>query len=44
MTTRERYDAVVIGAGQAAVPLSTTLARAGWKTALIERESVHDPE
>ena len=40
MTTKERYDAVVIGAGQAGVPLSTTLARAGWKTALIEREHV----
>jgi pyruvate/2-oxoglutarate dehydrogenase complex dihydrolipoamide dehydrogenase (E3) component len=40
MKTKERYDAVVIGAGQAAVPLSTTLARAGWKTALIEGEHV----
>jgi len=40
VTTKERYDAFVIGAGQAAVPLSTTLAQAGWKTALIEREHV----
>ena len=40
MTTKERYDAIIIGAGQAAVPLSTTLARARWKTALIEREHV----
>jgi pyruvate/2-oxoglutarate dehydrogenase complex dihydrolipoamide dehydrogenase (E3) component len=40
MTAKERYDAVVIGAGQAGVPLSTTLARAGWKTVLIEREHV----
>lgn len=40
MTTKERYDAIVIGAGQAGTPLSTTLARAGWKTALIEREHV----
>jgi pyruvate/2-oxoglutarate dehydrogenase complex dihydrolipoamide dehydrogenase (E3) component len=40
MATKERYDAVVIGAGQAGTPLSTTLARAGWKTALIEREHV----
>jgi pyruvate/2-oxoglutarate dehydrogenase complex dihydrolipoamide dehydrogenase (E3) component len=40
MTTRERYDAIVIGAGQAAVPLSTALARSGWRTALIEREHV----
>ena len=34
------YDAVIIGAGQAGGPLSTELARAGWKTALIEREHV----
>jgi pyruvate/2-oxoglutarate dehydrogenase complex dihydrolipoamide dehydrogenase (E3) component len=40
MTTRERYDAIVIGAGQAAVPLSTALARSGGRTALIEREHV----
>src|SRR5438067_2079948 len=36
MTTIQ-YDAIVIGAGQAGGPLSTALARAGWKTALIER-------
>lgn len=36
----EEYDAIVIGAGQAGGPLSTTLACAGWKTALIEREHV----
>ena len=40
MTQTRHYDAIVIGAGQAGVPLSTTLARAGWKTALIEREHV----
>ncbi len=40
MTTKERYDAIVIGAGQAGTPLSRTLAQAGWKTALIEREHV----
>src|SRR5205809_6622587 len=40
MTQTKHYDAIVIGAGQAGVPLSTTLAKAGWKTALIER--VHD--
>src|SRR5215217_4027265 len=39
MTTRN-YDAVVIGAGQAGVPLATTLAKAGRKTALVEREHV----
>src|SRR5256884_345994 len=31
------YDAIIIGAGQAGGPLSTTLAQAGWKTAIIER-------
>src|ERR671928_220694 len=36
----EHYDAVVIGAGQAGVPLATTLAKAGRKTALVEREHV----
>ena len=40
MTSTTHYDAIVIGAGQAGVPLSTTLARAGWKTALIERVHV----
>jgi pyruvate/2-oxoglutarate dehydrogenase complex dihydrolipoamide dehydrogenase (E3) component len=34
------YDAIIIGAGQAGGPLSTTLAKAGWKTALIERVHV----
>jgi len=36
----EGYEAVVIGSGQAGTPLSRTLAEAGWKTALIEREHV----
>jgi pyruvate/2-oxoglutarate dehydrogenase complex dihydrolipoamide dehydrogenase (E3) component len=36
----ERYDAIIIGAGQAGVPLSRTLAQAGWRTALVEREHV----
>src|SRR2546430_1698107 len=40
MTQTTHYDAILIGAGQAGVPLSTTLARAGWKTALIERVHV----
>src|SRR5215213_8982482 len=40
MATTGHYDAVIIGAGQAGTPLSTTLARAGWKTAIIEREHV----
>jgi pyruvate/2-oxoglutarate dehydrogenase complex dihydrolipoamide dehydrogenase (E3) component len=34
------YDAIILGAGQAGGPLSTALANAGWKTALIEREHV----
>jgi pyruvate/2-oxoglutarate dehydrogenase complex dihydrolipoamide dehydrogenase (E3) component len=34
------YDAVVIGAGQGGVPLARTLAGAGRRTALIEREHV----
>lgn len=40
MATTERYDAIVIGAGQSGGPLSTTLAGAGWKTALVERTHV----
>src|SRR6267154_2621216 len=31
------YDAIIIGAGQAGGPLSTALAQAGQKTAIIER-------
>lgn len=38
--TMMQYDAIIIGAGQAAAPLSTTLAQAGWKTALIEKKHV----
>ncbi len=40
MTAPQRYDAVVLGAGQGGVPLATALARAGRKTALVEREHV----
>jgi pyruvate/2-oxoglutarate dehydrogenase complex dihydrolipoamide dehydrogenase (E3) component len=36
----QHYDAVVIGAGQAGVPLSQALARSGRRTALIESEHV----
>ena len=35
-----RYDAIVIGAGQAGVPLSQALAVAGMRTALVERAHV----
>jgi pyruvate/2-oxoglutarate dehydrogenase complex dihydrolipoamide dehydrogenase (E3) component len=38
--TSEQYDAIVIGSGQAGTPLSTTLAEAGMRTALIERKHV----
>lgn len=38
--TIEKYDAIVIGAGQSGGPLSSALARAGMKTALIERDLV----
>ncbi len=40
MPPAQVYDAIVIGAGQAGVPLSTALANAGRKTALIERAHV----
>ncbi|HEX9114822.1 MAG TPA: mercuric reductase [Anaerolineae bacterium] len=36
----ERFDAIVIGAGQGGVPLARALAEAGRKTALVEREHV----
>ena len=40
MTSPEKYDAIIIGSGQAGGPLSTALAGAGKKVALIEREHV----
>src|ERR1700724_3249316 len=40
MTKTTQYAAIVIGAGQAGGPLSTALANAGWKTALVERVHV----
>ncbi len=44
MTERDedvtKYDAILIGAGQANNPLSTALAGAGWSVALVEREHV----
>jgi len=40
MATTKQYDALVLGSGQAGGPLSTALAQAGRKTALIEREHV----
>ena len=40
MTTPEQFDAIVIGSGQGGTPLSTALAKAGMRTALIERKHV----
>lgn len=40
MTTPKKYDAIIIGAGQAGGPLSTALAEAGRQTALIEWQHV----
>lgn len=36
----KKYDAIIIGAGQAGVPLSKKLAKAGKKTAIIEKRWV----
>src|SRR5580658_5986964 len=36
----DRYDAIVIGSGQAGTPLSIALAKAGRKTALVESQHV----
>ena len=36
----DKYDAIVIGTGQAGKPLSISLAKAGWKTAIIERDQI----
>ncbi|MDA8128703.1 MAG: mercuric reductase [Betaproteobacteria bacterium] len=36
----EKFDAIIIGAGQAAKPLAIALGKAGWKTAVIERKEV----
>jgi pyruvate/2-oxoglutarate dehydrogenase complex dihydrolipoamide dehydrogenase (E3) component len=35
-----QYDAIVIGSGQGGTPLSTALAKAGLKTAIIERKHI----
>ncbi|HXS36103.1 MAG TPA: mercuric reductase [Flavipsychrobacter sp.] len=36
----KKYDAIIIGSGQAGTPLSRKLGKAGWKTAVIERRWV----
>lgn len=38
--TAERYDAIVIGAGQGGGPLARALGEAGRRTAIVEREHV----
>ncbi len=40
MHTAETYDAILIGSGQANTPLARTLAQAGWRVALVERQHV----
>jgi pyruvate/2-oxoglutarate dehydrogenase complex dihydrolipoamide dehydrogenase (E3) component len=40
MPTSERFDSIVIGAGQAGGPLASALARSGRRTAIVEREHV----
>ena len=40
MNQPERYDAIIIGAGQGGKPLATAMAKKGWKTAIIERRYV----
>jgi pyruvate/2-oxoglutarate dehydrogenase complex dihydrolipoamide dehydrogenase (E3) component len=39
-TAPERFDAIIIGSGQRGNPLCLALAKAGWKTALAERQHV----
>lgn len=36
----KKYDAIIIGAGQAGTPLARKLAGAGWHTALIEQRRI----
>ena len=36
----QNYDAIIIGVGQAGKPLASSLARADWKIAVVEREYV----
>jgi pyruvate/2-oxoglutarate dehydrogenase complex dihydrolipoamide dehydrogenase (E3) component len=35
-----KYDAIIIGSGQAANPLAKKLAAAGWRTALVEKKFI----
>jgi pyruvate/2-oxoglutarate dehydrogenase complex dihydrolipoamide dehydrogenase (E3) component len=40
ISTIEKFDAIIIGAGQAGKPLAVALGNAGWKTAIIEKAHV----
>jgi pyruvate/2-oxoglutarate dehydrogenase complex dihydrolipoamide dehydrogenase (E3) component len=40
MSAAEHYQAIVIGSGQGGTPLCRTLAEAGMRTALVEREHI----
>src|SRR5579864_9285038 len=40
MTNSQPYDSIVIGSGQGGTPLSTALAGAGMRTALVERQHI----
>ncbi len=40
MTTPETFDSIIIGSSRAAIYLSISLAQAGWRTALVERDLV----
>jgi len=40
LPNQEHYDGIVIGSGQGGTPLAKALAKAGWKTAIIERQYI----
>jgi pyruvate/2-oxoglutarate dehydrogenase complex dihydrolipoamide dehydrogenase (E3) component len=40
MSAPDHYQAIVIGSGQGGTPLSSALATAGWRTALVEGEHI----
>jgi pyruvate/2-oxoglutarate dehydrogenase complex dihydrolipoamide dehydrogenase (E3) component len=40
MPESQQYDAIVIGSGQGGTPLAKALAKAGWKTAIVERQYI----
>ena len=40
MTTSQTYDSIIIGSSRAAIFLSISLAQAGKRTAMIERENL----